>query len=124
MLTISKLARSYPKLPYEKMQEAVLGKNYALSLTFIGRKRAHDLNKKHRGKTYIPNVLSFPLSETAGEIYITPTVAVREAPKFNMTKNGYVGFLFIHALLHLKGHLHGATMEQAERAYSKRFGLK
>jgi hypothetical protein len=45
------------------------------------------------------------------------------ATKFGMTPNEYVGFLFIHGLLHLKGYSHGDTMDKAEKKYSKRFKL-
>lgn len=124
MVIVSSSARSHPKLPYGEMADAVLGKSYALSLTFVGAKRAKDLNRKHRKATYVPNVLSFPLTDTAGEIYISPVVAKREASKFHMTERGYVGFLFIHGLLHLKGHLHGATMEKVEKKYCTYFKLK
>lgn len=123
LITSSRI-RSFPKLPYEAMKDAVLGKRYELSLSFIGEARAKALNKAHRNATYVPNVLSFPLADHVGEIYICPRVAEREAPKFHMTKNGYIGFLFIHGLLHLKGHLHGDTMEKAERKYVARFNLK
>ena len=117
-------AKSYPKHDYEQMKNDILGKTYMLSLAFIGRTRAQDLNKKHRNKTYVPNVLSFPLTESVGEIYIAPTVAKMEAPNFDMTYKGYVGFLFIHALLHLKGHDHGATMEKAEKKYCVKYHLR
>jgi len=123
-LTISHTARSYPKHPYEAMKDAVLGKSYALSLTFVGEKRAQALNKAHRNASYVPNVLSFPLDQHAGEIYITPQVAAREAHTFRLTPKGYVGFLFIHGLLHLKGYPHGATMDKAEQKYMKLFGLR
>lgn len=116
--------RSYPTLPYEKIKDDILGKKYSLSLTFIGGARAQSLNKTHRKKDYTPNVLSFPLDTTIGEIFITPTIAKKEAHKFNMTHKGYVGFLFIHACLHLKGLDHGDTMDKAEIKYCKKYGLK
>lgn len=124
MIHISSRAREYPKLPYGKIADAVLGKDYELSLTFLGEMRAQKLNREHRNKSYIPNVLSFPLTHMAGEVYICPVRARREASSFGMSYRGYVGYLFIHGLLHLKGHLHGATMERAEKTYCKRFGLK
>lgn len=124
MVHISASARSYPKLPYEKMCEAVLGTHYELSLTFVGSVRARALNKAHRKATYVPNVLSFPLASHAGEIYIAPSVAVKEASKYGLSPRGYVGYLFIHGLLHLKGYPHGATMEKAEKKYSAQFSLK
>ena len=116
--------RSYPSLPYEKIKDDILGKQYSLSLAFIGDTRAQTLNKAHRGKDYTPNVLSFPLVENAGEVFITPTIAKKEAYKFNMTPKGYIGFLFIHACLHLKGLDHGDIMEKAEKKYCKKYGLK
>lgn len=123
-LLISHTAKSYPKHPYEAMKDAILGKSYALSLTFVGEKRAQDLNKAHRNASYVPNVLSFPLDQKMGEIYITPVVAAREAHKFNLSTKGYVAFLFIHGLLHLKGYPHGATMDRAEQKYIKLFGIR
>lgn len=123
-LSLSRTARSHPKLPYESIKNAVLGRSYELSLVFVGERRARALNQTYRGATYVPNVLSFPLSENAGEIFITPEIAKREAKKAEMSFKGYVGFLFIHGLLHLKGYPHGDTMEKAEKRYTKRFNLK
>ena len=124
MLYLSHSARSIPTLPYEEMKDAILGKKYALSLTFIGKVRAQSLNKTYRNATYVPNVLSFPLSDVAGEIYITPSVAEKEAPKFSLSPKGYIGYLFIHGLLHLKGYPHGATMDRAEKKFVSKFNLK
>jgi rRNA maturation RNase YbeY len=124
MIFTSLHTQKYPALPYEEMKEAILGKKYDLSLTFIGKKRALTLNKKHRNATYVPNVLSFPLTDTVGEIYISPEVARKEASKFSMTPDGYIGYLFIHGLLHLKGHLHGGTMETLEKKYVAKFKLQ
>ena len=120
---ISHTTKTYPALPYEAIKDAILGKRYELSLTFIGATRARALNETNRGKSYVPNVLSFPLTETAGEIYIAPSVAAKESKKFSMSPNGYIGFLFIHGCLHLKGLDHGDTMDRAERKYCKQFGL-
>jgi rRNA maturation RNase YbeY len=38
-----------------------------LSLIFVGRKKARDLNKQYRGKDYIPQVLAFPMSKDVEE---------------------------------------------------------
>ncbi len=121
---ITAAIQTYPTHPYQEMKDAILGKKYALSLAFIGPKKARALNKTHRQKDYVPNVLSFPLSKEAGEVCITLSVAKKEAAKFNMSFEGYVGFLFIHALLHLKGYDHGDTMDKAERRYCKKYALR
>ncbi len=125
MLTISHTTRTQgPRLPYEAIARDILGARYALSLVFVGNHKSRALNKIYRQKTYTPNVLSFPLSETEGEVFINPHVAQKEAPKFGMSTTGFIGFLFIHALLHLKGYDHGDTMERAETRYLKKYGLK
>lgn len=121
--SLAHTARSYPRLPYEHMKNDVLGTSYSLSLVFVGAERARALNARHRKKTYVPNVLSFPLDAHHGEIYITPAQAKREARAHNMSVRGYIGYLFIHGLLHLKGMSHGDTMERAERRYCTRYNL-
>jgi probable rRNA maturation factor len=115
--------RAYPTHQYEMMKNTVLGKKYMLSLAFVTPKKAQELNVTYRKKKYIPNVLAFPLSEDTGEIYIALSVAQKEAKKFSMTYEGYVGYLFVHALLHLKGLDHGEPMEKEEVRLKKRFQL-
>lgn len=121
--SISNTARSYPALPYEDIKNAVCGKSFAVSLVFLGERRAQALNKSARNKSYTPNVLSFPITKSAGEVYITPQVAKREAKKFGHTYKKHVGYLYIHGLLHLIGHDHGAKMEKLEQKFIKQFNL-
>ncbi len=102
------------RLPFVRLKEEVLGKGYSLSLVFINDARARELNRKHRGKNEPANVLSFPLSQTEGEIFIAPGKAKADAPVFDMPYRRFTFFLFIHALLHLKGLAHGSTMEKQE----------
>lgn len=124
-LSINATSRTYPALlPYEKIMLEILGVDYELSLTFVGSKRARDLNQQYRSKDYTPNVLSFPLAPQIGEIFITPQVAKREAPKFNLSCDGYVGYLFIHGCLHLTGLDHGEQMDVLEKQYLKKFKLR
>jgi probable rRNA maturation factor len=122
--SIESKARSFPTFPYEKMKDDILGKSYELSLTFVGSATAQKLNTTYRKKTYVPNVLSFPLDPKTGEIFIAPVKARSEAKAFGMSEKGYIGFLFIHALLHLKGLDHGDTMDKAEKKYCLKYGLR
>lgn len=103
------------------IKNEILGKNYELSLVFVGDQRAKSLNLKYRNKGYNPNVLSFPLDESNGEIFINPNVALRESKKANMSYKKYIGFLFIHGCLHLKGLDHGDTMTKQEEKFLKKF---
>jgi probable rRNA maturation factor len=105
------------------MKNDILGKRYNLSLQFVGPTRAAKLNQTYRQKTYTPNVLSFPLTPDTGEIFICPQVAVKEAAKYNLSQSGYVAYLFIHGLLHLKGLDHGDTMDKAEQKYLRKFDV-
>lgn len=120
-VTVSYTTKQYPKLPYPKIAAAILGKQYELSLVFVGDTRAKKINQTTRGKDYIPNVLSFPLDNDHGEIYIAPSVATREASKFDLTPTGYITYLFIHGCVHLTGLDHGPTMDTLEAKYMKRF---
>lgn len=119
----SSTIKRVPSHPYQVIKERILGKSYTLSLVFVGKKRALALNKINRGKNYIPNVLSFPLGTNEGEIYLCPATAVQESKKFNLSVDGYVAYLFIHGLLHLKGFDHGDTMEQQESKYCRIFNI-
>lgn len=119
--TLGSTVKSYPRLPYENIKNDILGKNYDLSLVFVGEARSARLNQEHRDKNYTPNVLSFPLSKTDGEIYITPSVAKREAKDYGHTYSTHIAFLFIHGLLHLKGLDHGPKMESLEEKFLKKF---
>lgn len=123
-LTTTATVKSYPRNAYADMADKILGKRYELSLVFVGKTRAATLNKEYRNKTYSPNVLSFPLDQHTGEIFICPQVASREAAKYNLSPEGYVGFLFIHGCLHLKGLDHGDTMDKQEAKFVKHFALK
>lgn len=121
-VTISRtIKKSVPSLPAAVIVERIMGEGYALSLVFVGEKRARRLNETYRGKAYVPNVLSFPLDARTGEIFICPAAAKKEASGFGLSYSGYLTFLLIHGLLHLKGHAHGATMERLEQTYLKAF---
>lgn len=121
--SLSSTIAHYPDFPYAAIKDAILGKSYQLSTAFVGTKRAQKLNVAYRQKTYVPNVLSFPLDDGHGEMYLCPEIAYPEAKDFNLTKDGYIAFLFIHGCLHLKGYDHGDTMEALERRFMKRFKI-
>ncbi len=120
-LSISHTTRQYPNLPYAKISRAILGPTYTLSLVFVGEQRARTLNQTTRGKQYVPDVLSFPLYQSAGEIYLCLPRIRQTASQYGHSIQYHTGYLFIHGILHLKGYQHGATMEQAERRLCRRF---
>jgi probable rRNA maturation factor len=120
---IAKTVTSYPELSYEAIKDDILGAKYTLSLVFIGEIRAKTLNQTYRNKDYTPDILSFPLDDENGEMFLCLRQIYRTAPQYGRSAKKQVGFLFIHGLLHLKGHTHGATMEAAEQKYCDRFNF-
>jgi probable rRNA maturation factor len=105
---------------FSKIAKEVLP-GWELSLVFVGPAKAKKLNETLRGKHYIPNVLSYEVGEKSGEIIICPNEAKRQAPEYGMPEERFTLFLFIHGLLHIKGWVHGATMEICERELLERF---
>ena len=103
-----------PRLAFFDMKKAVLGNSYELSLVFIGDKRSQALNETYRGKSYIPNVLSFPLDKQHGEILLNLKQAKREHRARGESYEFFVALLVIHGMFHLKGMRHGSTMERQE----------
>lgn len=98
-----------------EIADAILGNRYELSLSFVGRRRAKAANIATRGKTYTPNVLSFPISKTEGEILICQDLLDRERRAFGLPSRAAAAlFLVVHGCLHLKGMDHGPKMEAIE----------
>ncbi len=120
---INKTKGTLPRVPFADIKDEALGEGYDLSLAFVGDEEARKLNMEHRGKDYVPNVLSFELGPDAGEIFINPLEARRQAKEFGRTPSNMVAFLYVHALVHLKGMDHGVTMERTEARLRKKFGI-
>ena len=112
-----------PGLLFRRMKNEILGKKYLLSLVFIGDKRSRSLNRKYRKRDVPSNILTFPLSKEEGEIFINPRKAARDAPHFNTSSKHFIGHLFIHGLLHLKGFTHGSKMNNKEQLMHRKFRL-
>ena len=115
--------KNIPRIPLNKIKEFTLGKKYELSLVFIGDKLSRQLNKKYRKINRPTTVLAFPLSENSGEIFINLSSAKKQSAQFGKKYGNFVGFLFIHALLHLKGYEHSSKMEREERRIGKKFDI-
>ncbi len=121
MFDIRNTTKVKPKISFEKIKISVLGSKYELSLVLMGDTLATRLNKEHKKKDGPTNILSFPLSETEGEIFLNLRRAQRDAKKFDHTIKEHIAFLFIHGCLHLKGLAHGEKMEKEETRLLKKF---
>lgn len=120
-LTVIRKNGPIPLVPFLHIKEKIIGKNYNLTVTFCTPEESRLRNKAYRDKDYPTNILSFPLSDTEGEIYISLSTARRDAKKFEMSYQKFLHLLFIHGVLHLKGHDHGSTMEGLEDSYLETF---
>lgn len=110
-------------IPFRDIKEEILGKDYDLNLIFTTAAKIKKLNTIYRNKEEATDILSFPLSENEGEIYICPSEARKEAKKFGRTYENFIAFLFIHGCAHLKGYNHGSIMEDIEAKTRKKFRI-
>ena len=120
--TISNKSKGHlPRCPFVSIKNMILGDKFELSLSLLTPKEQKKINLKYRGRNETTNLLSFPLSETSGEITIDPIKLKRDAPLFDMTYQKFFTYLFIHGCLHLKGFEHSSIMEKEEKKYLKIF---
>jgi probable rRNA maturation factor len=119
----NKTKGTLPRVSFVDIKNKALGKDYSLSLVFIGERRSRKLNNSYRAKDKSTNILSFTLDKKTGEIFITPAVAKRQLKKFGRKYDNFIAFLFIHGLMHLRGMEHGSTMERAESKLRKQFSV-
>lgn len=113
-----------PRLPFFALKEVILGSDYDLSFVIVGDRRSQTLNKIYRKKTYIPNVLSFPLDNKHGEIFLNLKQAKREHRARGESYEYFVALLVVHGMLHLKGMQHWGTMEKQEARLLAKIGVE
>ncbi|MCL2556696.1 MAG: GTPase Era [Firmicutes bacterium] len=101
-----------------------------VELDFISDEEIKELNKRHRGKDDVTDVLSFPLlendltnyqfnKEILGNIVIAHSFAKKRAVEFEHSEKRELSYLFVHGLLHLLGFDHNTdnnkkTMRELE----------
>ncbi len=113
----------FENLPFAEIKNLALGENYELELVFVAPKESRKINRDFHHSDKPTNILSFPLSENAGQIFICPTYAKKEAPKFGRKFPNYIAFLFIHGVIHLKGFTHSSKMESEEQKIRDAFSI-
>jgi len=112
-----------PSLPFQRLKDKILGKDYDLSIVFASIRTSKNLNRRFRGKNRPTNILSFSLSPKTGELVIHAKTAKKEAPRFGRTYKKFLGLLIIHGMLHLKGMRHSSKMESKEKSIQDQFGF-
>jgi probable rRNA maturation factor len=120
---INETNEKIPHVEFEAIKDEVLGKDYSLNVIITTSEHMKQLNTIYRNKEHSTDILSFPLSDTEGEIYIATKETREEAKKFDRSYENFFSFLFIHGCTHLKGHDHGGIMEGIEKQVRAKFGV-
>ena len=121
MVSLKKLAGvSAPRIPYKIISDEIVGVNFDLSIVFVDEDESRRLNFEYRKVDSPTNILSFPLDESSGELVFNTKLSTREAKALKIDLRSYLTYLFIHGLLHLKGHDHGPKMTKEETTLVKK----
>lgn len=109
------------------VEPALANERLTASVLFTTDDRVHELNREWRGKDKPTNVLSFPMleredlvrlgedgpPEMLGDIALAFETCEREAGEKGITLAHHTTHLLIHGFLHLAGHDHVDSDEQA-----------
>jgi probable rRNA maturation factor len=104
-----------------------------MSLAFVGDRTMRRINREYRGIDRTTDVLSFSYVDephaggVIGEIFVSPTVAERQAEEAGCPVAEEVARLTVHGLLHVLGYDHDTpqtrrSMLRRQERYLKRFG--
>lgn len=115
-LAVASLQKLSPRT-IARFKNAILGRDFDLSVAYVSRQRMQILNKEHRRIDNATDILSFPLSKTSGEIVLCMPEVVTHAALWNMAPRDYLPYLVIHGLVHVLGHDHGRIMTRLEHEY-------
>ena len=111
----------------------LVNKNISVSLNLVGEGKIKELNKKHRNKDKVTDVLSFPMTEKVlknlkpkiynlkpvdlGDIFICLSFAKKEAKSENIYIERKLAQLTVHGFLHLAGYDHEVSKQEAEKMF-------
>ena len=80
-----------------------------VSVSFVPPKKMRELNRKLRGKGYLPAVLSFPYYEKTeegmllGEVLVCKSEAQKLAKRNKVTQDEQINQLITHGMKHILG---------------------
>lgn len=109
---------------WRKIKELVLGKKYALSVALVADKEMRRAENMARHKKHA-NVLSFAYEKNSGEILLNVSYIRRETRILKQPLKERLVYLYIHSLLHLKGHDHKKPKDERKMLREeKRYMIK
>lgn len=99
--------------------------NAELAVVFVGERRMRDLNREHRDRDEVTDVLSFPIEDPGkgpdpndpsprllGDIVICSRQALRQAQADGLPPAFELAVLLVHGTLHLLGYDHAVDAGQ------------
>jgi probable rRNA maturation factor len=81
-------------------------KGFTISIVVVDNKTMQALNKQYREVNAVTDVLSFPYTETEGEIVLCYPQAVKQAKEKQADLQQEIIWLVIHGILHVLGYDH------------------
>ena len=105
----------FAKASEKAMKELKLKDNLELSINLVGEAKIKSLNKKYRKKNKPTDVLSFPLGDGSGDIFICLSIAKKEAKRENIDIRTKLAQLMVHGFLHLLGYDHERSTRDANK---------
>ncbi|MBC7780569.1 MAG: rRNA maturation RNase YbeY [Proteobacteria bacterium] len=85
-----------------------------ITVRFVSRTEAAELNRRYRARDYAPNVLSFRYAERGaivGDIVVCPAIVALEARAHDMSFESRLAHLVVHGILHLRGFDHASALD-------------
>lgn len=109
-------------------QEEQINEDAELSITFVDKSEIQEINKMYRDKDKVTDVISFALEEdepdidmsefdiprVLGDIIICTDVAQEQSESYGHSFERELGFLALHAFLHLLGYDHMNEEDEKE----------
>lgn len=93
-----------------------------ITIRFVDTEEGEALNRDYRHKNYATNVLTFVYAEeplVAGDLVICAPVVLREAEAQGKAAEAHFAHLVVHGMLHLQGHDHETSDQDAVRMEAK-----
>lgn len=107
----------FKKVLETAVRELKLKDKIGVSINLVGEARIRDLNWKYRNKNKSTDVLSFPLGDGSGDIFVCLSIAKNQAKRENMNIERKLAQLTVHGFLHLAGYDHEISEKKAEKMF-------
>ncbi len=107
----------FEKILKTAARELKLKGKLELSVNLVGEAKMRELNKKYRKKDKPTDVLSFPLGDGSGDIFICLSIAKSDAKRENVDIKTKLAQLTVHGFLHLQGYDHARSKRDAREMF-------